>query len=68
MQEKSRQACQDGQHEEGDSPCPQAGLVALEVLQSLGGDHVGQVQHVAQGPTCIAVANLKQKSRVSTAR
>lgn len=28
-------------------------------------DHVGQVQHVAQGPTCITAANLKQKSRIS---
>lgn len=31
-------------------------------------DHVGQVQHVAQGPTCITAANLKQKSRISAGR
>lgn len=32
-------------------------------------DHVGQVQHVAQGPTCITAADLKQeKSRISAGR
>lgn len=31
-------------------------------------DHVGQVQHVAQGPACITAANLKHKSRISAVR
>lgn len=35
----------------------------------LRGDHVGQVQHVAQGPACITAANLeREKSRIRAGR
>lgn len=62
VQENGHQACHDGQHEEGDSPCPQAGLVALDVPQSLGGDHVGEVQHEAQRPADVCVCCLRGDS------
>lgn len=35
----------------------------------LCGDHVGQVQHVAQSPACITAADLKwERSRISAGR
>lgn len=58
MKENGHQACHDGEHEEGDSPCPQAGRVALDLLQSLSGDHVGEVQHEAQCPPDVCVCCL----------
>lgn len=59
LEDSGHQACHYGQHNEGDGACPQAGLVPLDVFQSLRGDRVGEVQHEAQCPPDVSVRCLR---------
>lgn len=51
MQNEDEEAEDQGGHDEEDACNPKSFFVALELLGGFSRDPVGEVQHVAQGPT-----------------